>query len=188
MKLSERMKQRDTAADETPSFGTVSTRAAGAAEAKGVLSADPVIQLKRRAQEALIRRMGPALWEPTSSATQLDVQVARELSVVLKEEKIPLNDAERDQLVGEIIDQALGYGPIERYLQDPTVSEVMVNGLDGVYIERDGKLEETDASVLLRGARAPGDRPHRGAARPSDRRVVAHGRRPPPRRFTRRMQ
>ena len=45
MKLSERMKQRDTATDETPSFGTVSTRAAGAAEAKGA-SADPVIQLK----------------------------------------------------------------------------------------------------------------------------------------------
>ena len=98
MKLSERMKQRDTA-DEAPSFGTVSTRAAGAAEAQGV-SADPVIQLKRRAQEALIRRMGPALWEPTSSASQLDAQVVRELSVVLKEEKIPLNDAEREQLVG----------------------------------------------------------------------------------------
>jgi pilus assembly protein CpaF len=146
MKLSERMKQRDTA-DEAPSFGTVSTRAAGAAEAKGV-SADPVIQLKRRAQEALIRRMGPALWEPTSSAAQLDAQVVRELSVVLKEEKIPLNDSEREQLVGEIIDQALGYGPIERYLQDPTVSEVMVNGLDGVYIEREGKIEETDGQFF----------------------------------------
>ena len=144
MKLSERMKQRETTGDETPSFGTVSTRAAETAEAKGVLSADPVSQLKRRAQEALIRRMGPALWEPTSSATQLDAQVVRELSVVLKEEKIPLNDAEREQLVGEIVDQALGYGPIERYLQDPTISEVMVNGLDGVYIERDGKIEETD--------------------------------------------
>jgi hypothetical protein len=96
MKLSERMKQRETAGDETPSFGTVSTRAAETAEAKGVLSADPVSQLKRRAQEALIRRMGPALWEPTSSATQLDAEVVRELSVVLKEEKIPLNDAERE--------------------------------------------------------------------------------------------
>ena len=129
--------------------------------------------------------MGPALFDATSSATQLDAPVVRELSVVLKEEKIPLNDAERDQLVGEITDQVLGYGPIERYLDDPTVSEVMVNGLDGVYVERDGKLEHTDASVPLRRPPPPGDRPHRRAARPPDRRVVADGRRPPPRRFAR---
>ena len=65
MKLSERMKQRETAADEPPSFGTVSTRAAERAEAKGVAVGGPGQPLKRRAQEALIVRMGPALWEPT---------------------------------------------------------------------------------------------------------------------------
>ena len=65
-------------------------------------------------------RMGPALWEldrvgdPARRAGR-----AASSSVVIKEEKIPLNDAERDQLVGEIIDQALGYGPIERYLARP---------------------------------------------------------------------
>ena len=42
----------------------------------------------------------------------------------------------------------LGYGPIERYLADPTVTEIMVNGLDGIYVERDGKLELTDAQFL----------------------------------------
>ena len=148
MKLSERMKHGKNGVEEHPSFGTVSTRAAGAAEAKSTTTADPVRELKRRAQEALIVRMGPALWDVTSSATQLDAQVVRELSAVLKEEKIPLNDAEREQLVGEIIDQALGYGPIERYLDDPTVSEVMVNGINGVYIEREGRLEETDAEFF----------------------------------------
>jgi pilus assembly protein CpaF len=148
MKLSERMKQSRKDSGDPPSFGTVTTRAAGAAEAKNAAPADPVIALKRRAQEALILRMGPALWEPTSSASQLDAQVVRELSAVLKEEKIPLNDAEREQLVGEIIDQALGYGPIERYLDDASVTEVMVNGIDGVYIEREGKLELTDAQFF----------------------------------------
>jgi pilus assembly protein CpaF len=89
--------------------------------------------------------MGPALWDHTVPASQLDAQVVRELTAVLKDEKIPLNDAERDQLVGEIVDQALGFGPIERYLDDPTITEVMVNGTDGVYIERAGQLELTDA-------------------------------------------
>ena len=45
-----------------------------------------------------------------------------------------------------IIDQVLGYGPIERYLADPAVSEMMVNGLDGIFVERNGKLIVTDAS------------------------------------------
>ena len=146
MKLSERMKQsRSDAEVDAPTFGTVTTRATSAAEAKAPIADDPVTQLKRRAQEALIIRMGPALWDPSTPASQLDTQVVRELGAVLKEEKIPLNDAERDQLVSEIIDQALGYGPIERFLDDPSVTEVMVNALDGVYVEREGRLEETDA-------------------------------------------
>ncbi len=64
---------------------------------------------------------------------------------MLREEKIPLNDSEREQLVADIIEQAMGYGPIQRFLDDPTVSEVMVNSTDGVYIERNGRLELTDA-------------------------------------------
>jgi pilus assembly protein CpaF len=148
MKLSDRMKQSRKDTDAPPSFGTMTTRAAGAAEARNSEPADPVVALKRRAQEALILRMGPALWEATTSVSQLDAQVVRELSAVVKEEKIPLNDAEREQLVSEIVDQALGYGPIERYLDDPTVTEVMVNSTDGVYIERDGKLEAIDAQFF----------------------------------------
>ena len=149
MKLSDRMKQSRTAADaDAPTFGTVTTRATTAAEAKAPTADDPVTQLKWRAQEALIIRMGPALWDPSVPVSQLDSQVARELGAVLKEEKIPLNDAERDQLVSEIIDSALGYGPIERYLDDPSVSEVMVNGLDGVFVEREGQLIETDAQFF----------------------------------------
>jgi pilus assembly protein CpaF len=143
MKLSDRMKASAAQSEQdAATFGTVASRAA---DAQAVPSADPVVALKRRAQEALIVRMGPELWDTRSSAAQLDAQVVRELDAVIREEKIPLNDAEREQLVGEIVDQALGYGPIERFLDDPSVSEVMVNGTDGVYIERDGMLEETDA-------------------------------------------
>jgi pilus assembly protein CpaF len=148
MKLSERMKKSREDSADPPAFGTVTTRATSAAEAKQPTTADPVLALKRRAQEALIIRMGPALWEPTQSAAALDTQVVRELGTVLKEEKIPLNDAERDQLVSEIIDQALGYGPIERYLDDPSVTEVMVNSTEGVYVERDGKIELTDSQFF----------------------------------------
>ncbi len=148
MKLSERMKQNKPKADEPSTFGTMTTRAAEAADARSAVQDDPVRQLKRRAQDALLVRMGPSLWDANKSVPQLDAQVVRELNAVIKEERIPLNDAERDQLVSEIVDQALGYGPIERFLDDPTVSEVMVNGLDGVFVERNGQLESTDAQFF----------------------------------------
>ena len=48
----------------------------------------------------------------------------------------------------QITDEVLGYGPIERYLADPDVTEIMVNGLDGIYVERNGKLHPTDARFL----------------------------------------
>ncbi len=144
MKLSERMKQdRPGMPEAQAAFGST-----GSAEAKPASASDPVNALKHRAQEAILERMGPELWDPNKSEAQLDAQVVRELGAVLREEKIPLNDAERDQLVGEIVEQAMGYGPIQRFLDDPTVSEVMVNTTDGVYIERGGRLELTDAKFF----------------------------------------
>ena len=67
---------------------------------------------------------------------------------MIQEEKIPLTAGERDGLVAAITDQVLGYGPIERYLADPAVSEIMVNGLEGIYVERDGKITLTDSHFL----------------------------------------
>ena len=52
------------------------------------------------------------------------------------------------RLIEEIAADILGYGPLERFLADDTVTEVMVNGFDRVFIERDGKIESTDASFV----------------------------------------
>ena len=60
----------------------------------------------------------------------------------------PLSPADRADLERQIADDILGYGPLEPYLQDPSVTEVMVNGSDQVYIERAGRIEETQTSFL----------------------------------------
>ena len=143
MKLSERIRQGQQSEEST--FGAATPRGTGHGEPRGATPVDPVRALTLRAQEALLVRMGPALWDPANSPAALDAQVVRELDEVLREEKIPLNDTEREQLVAEIIEQAMGYGPIRRFLDDPTITEVMVNGTDGVYVERNGRLELTDA-------------------------------------------
>ncbi len=62
----------------------------------------------------------------------------------LAEEGLPLSRSERADLLEQIVADVLGYGPIEPFLNDDTVTEVLVNGPDQVYIERDGILRETD--------------------------------------------
>ena len=58
-------------------------------------------------------------------------------------EAVPLSFAEREQLSREILDEIFGLGPLEPLLKDPTISDILVNRFDRVYVERSGKLEKT---------------------------------------------
>src|SRR5947209_5167632 len=55
-----------------------------------------------------------------------------------------LNRMERERLIDEILDETLGFGPLEALLKDPTVSDILVNGAKCVYVERRGKVEKSD--------------------------------------------
>ena len=61
-------------------------------------------------------------------------------------EAVPLSFAERERLAREILDEIFGLGPLEPLLKDPTVSDILVNRYDKVYVERAGKLEPTGLS------------------------------------------
>ena len=67
-------------------------------------------------------------------------EMVREL---LLEENKPLNLTERTQLVDDILDELLGLGPLEPLLKDNTVTDILVNCHDNVFVERDGRLEQT---------------------------------------------
>lgn len=75
-------------------------------------------------------------------------QVRREIgslvNSIVDEERILLNDNERRQLIGDIFDEMFGFGPLEPLLNDPTVSDILVNTARQTYVERRGKLELTD--------------------------------------------
>ncbi len=114
---------------------------------------DPHAELKNRIQRACISKLGSALYTIGSSqelATLVKDTVAEELAL----DPTPLSRAERVRVEQEIADDILGYGPLEPVLRDETVTEIMVNGPQDVYVEREGKLERTtvtftdDAHVL----------------------------------------
>jgi pilus assembly protein CpaF len=109
---------------------------------------DRLVQLRRRTHLALVRALGPRLYDTNTSQTQLEEAVRGKLGEVLASESEPMSAADRKQLISDIIDDILGYGPLEPLLHDPTVTEVMCNGPEQVFIERDGKLEDTDVAFL----------------------------------------
>lgn len=63
------------------------------------------------------------------------------LTETIESQSLPLNRMERDRLVSEILDEVTGLGPLEPLLQDPTITDILINGPDTVYVERNGKLE-----------------------------------------------
>jgi pilus assembly protein CpaF len=76
-------------------------------------------------------------------ASQIRLVVER----ILREDPnaLPLNLQEREKIFSEVVDEVVGYGPISPFLKDPTVSDILVNTYNQIYVERFGKLEATDA-------------------------------------------
>ena len=73
-------------------------------------------------------------------------EVRSALTALIDAEQTLLSAVERNQIVSEVLDEVFGLGPLEPLLQDPTVSDILVNTHKQVYIEREGKLELTNVS------------------------------------------
>ncbi|MEW6154988.1 MAG: CpaF family protein [Actinomycetota bacterium] len=106
-------------------------------------SKDPLADLKQRAQEELYTRLGARLYQPGTTTEQLRELVATQLQSTLESGPAPLTTAERQRLVDEISEDILGYGPVQRFLDDTEVTEIMVNGTRPIYVERAGRLYAT---------------------------------------------
>src|SRR4051812_18448269 len=110
-------------------------------------SEDPYGDLKARIHHQCIAKLGPELFKQDGSEDLTD-QVYRAVTEELALDRTPLTREERREIVRQLTDDILGYGPIEPLLRDDTVTEVMVNGADKVYVERSGKLERTDVRFV----------------------------------------
>jgi len=80
---------------------------------------------------------------PSAAAREEVLQVIRS---AVNSEAVPLSFAERERLSREILDEIFGLGPLEQLLKDPTISDILVNRFNKVYVERAGKLEITGLS------------------------------------------
>ncbi|HWJ45440.1 MAG TPA: CpaF family protein [Gaiellaceae bacterium] len=108
---------------------------------------DPQAELKSKIHRACIARLGAAFLNLEGS-NELEPRVRQLVREQLNAEEMPLSPSERERLERQIADDILGYGPLEPFLHDPAVTEIMVNGYDQLFVERAGIIEETEAAFL----------------------------------------
>jgi pilus assembly protein CpaF len=127
-----------------PNDGVVpASRIAPPVEA-ALIAVDPLADIKERAAQELFERIGFRLNDSSLTEEQLHSYARTELGNIVTDEQVPLNSDERTRLINEIGDEVLGYGPLELLLDDDTVTEIMVNGHEQIWVERFGRLSRSE--------------------------------------------
>jgi len=115
----------------------------GRPERKG--RTDPFKELKSRIHTEIVQEVDPQLLDSKDNQDVVKQTVENIIIEKLAQEEKPLSRAEREMILSDLLDEVLGYGPITKLLDDATVTEVMVNGPNQIYCERNGKLTLSDA-------------------------------------------
>jgi len=107
---------------------------------------DEYFDFKARIHDRLLEKIDLSMIDRLDRDS-LGVQIRAAVERILAEDPncLPLNFKEREKVFSEIIDEVTGYGPLEPFLKDPSVSDILVNSYKNIYVERFGKLESTDA-------------------------------------------
>ncbi|MFC6356671.1 CpaF family protein [Luethyella okanaganae] len=102
---------------------------------------DALAELKERAAQELFVRIGARMNDSSLTEEKLHAYARAELSQIVTEEQVPLSSDERARLIREIGADVLGYGPLETFLDDEQITEIMVNGPEQIFVERGGRLQ-----------------------------------------------
>ncbi|MGL5839168.1 MAG: CpaF family protein [Sphingorhabdus sp.] len=128
-------------ADALDISGTASPAAVKLAEARG--SDTDYIDLKVELHRRLIDLINLSALEKMTRP-QIETEIGELVHEQLAQQKHALNHEERKQLVADILDELLGLGPLEPLLQDGSITDILVNGPDVVFVERKGMLERVE--------------------------------------------
>lgn len=105
--------------------------------------------LRRKLHYKVVEGLGPTLYNSQMSDAELKLRVMEMLEWALEQEQsVPLARADRLVLLQEIADDVLGYGPIDPYLSDPEITEIMINGPHAVWVEKAGHITRTDTRFV----------------------------------------
>ncbi len=117
----------------------------GAGPGSGPAPRQQYLELRANVHRKLLNRLNlEALAHADRARAESEIRTL--MSQLLAEEPTPLNIGEREQLFAEVVDDVFGLGPLEPLLRDPSVSDILVNTAQNVFVERKGKMERVTAS------------------------------------------
>ncbi len=108
------------------------------------ISVDAKDAIKRNIHYLLIEELGTELDAADDNDPAVRFKIERKLQELLGQETTPLSASDKEEILRDVIDNILGHGPIESLLNDPAVTEVMVNNPQTIFIERAGRIHTTD--------------------------------------------
>ncbi|AMK12709.1 MAG: CpaF family protein [Pseudodesulfovibrio sp.] len=146
MNLAERLNRNAAKRAATTGAVAAAPKAKAQPKASKVEAAEHYFDIKTRIHDRLIDMIDLSILDSLSE-TETRAEIAKVTEGLLWGEfrNAPLNLAERKRMLAEIQDEVIGLGPLEPYVQDPTVNDILVNGYKQIYVERSGKLELTPA-------------------------------------------
>jgi pilus assembly protein CpaF len=104
---------------------------------------DRWFEIKSKIHAKLLSSLNPDQLR-TLNKESVRAQIGGVVERLVADEGIPMTLAERERVIEEILDEVFGLGPLEPLLKDPTISDILVNGFDNVYVERGGRMVETN--------------------------------------------
>lgn len=142
MSLLKRLEQRTSRQEEIPALKVLPPDKPQPHSPVSQPRKDPYQNLKNNLHKKVISEL--ALNSKEEDPEKTSKKIAALVNELLEREGEHLPRHERQRIAAEIVDEAIGFGPITPLLKDPAISEVMVNGPHQVYVERQGRLETTD--------------------------------------------
>jgi pilus assembly protein CpaF len=149
-----KIESKDAQADETsPDLATGANSKLTVPAADALPAADKTVaktassqafeQLKQRVHGLLVQKLDPEHLKKIPEDRQR-MEVRRVVEQIIDAENQPLSLQQKKALTEEVLDDALGFGPLERLLRDQSISDILINGASSVYVERNGLLREED--------------------------------------------
>lgn len=120
--------------------------------AQPVRAGDPFQELKVKIHQEVIEQMDNELKEKKGKARailsqeELAAKVEEMVNAIMDRDTAQVTKFERQRIISEIMDEVVGLGPIQQLINDPEISEIMVNGPTQIFVERSGKLEQVNYS------------------------------------------
>ncbi|HEV3401688.1 MAG TPA: CpaF family protein [Acidimicrobiales bacterium] len=141
--LEQRKRTSERPSSPTPAGGRQKPQQAPAPRAK-TAAGSSWDDTKRKVRDLVLAELAPKLAAGSPDAINDEVKTA--LDRILEREDVKVSPRERQKFVKEMIQDTLGYGPLEPLLDDESISEIMCNAFDEIWVERKGRLERVDVT------------------------------------------